>query len=292
MNLADVLEPTFSQPDVLEVTGVSAVTLQTWVNRRLIELAEQHPGTGRRRRYRLVDVARLAIMQQLTALHIGPSTAKAIAEEVTEGMASGRTWAADIVFVVSAPGPDPIIIRAEDEPKEPGHRGRVLVVGDPADVSVWNFDPSESELSGPDVDQARRRVALLETKNGTDRGVPLHSRAFQALARLPQRDGPVFRRPDGGPYATRRDGGGQIKTGFQAACRRAGIVGFTPHDCRHTWATWFYRQTRDLKALMELGGWKSERMVMRYVHVNPDHHRAAIDSLPHGAEPVQFKTGA
>ena len=195
MNLADVLEPTFSQPDVLEVTGVSAVTLQTWVNRRLIELAEQHPGTGRRRRYRLVDVARLAIMQQLTALHIGPSTAKAIAEEVTEGMASGRTWAADIVFVVSAPGPDPIIIRAEDEPKEPGHRGRVLVVGDPADVSVWNFDPSESELSGPDVDQARRRVALLETKMALIAACHFTPERFKPLPACPSATVPFFADP-------------------------------------------------------------------------------------------------
>ena len=33
----------------------------------------------------------------------------------------------------------------------------------------------------------------------------------------------------------------------------------------------FYGETHDLRALMELGGWKSERMVIRYTHVNPDH---------------------
>ncbi len=137
------------------------------------------------------------------------------------------------------------------------------------------------------VDLCRRRVMFLDTKNRTDRGVPLHLRAFEALANLPHREGTVFRRPDGGPYKRREYGGGQIKTAFRAACRRAGIENFRPHDCRHTWATWLYSETRDLRALMELGGWKSMAMVLRYTHVNPDHLRLAINSLPGGAQSVQ-----
>ncbi len=34
------------------------------------------------------------------------------------------------------------------------------------------------------------------------------------------------------------------------------------------------------RALLELGGWKSEHMVMRYTHVNPDHLVAAVNALP------------
>ena len=90
----------------------------------------------------------------------------------------------------------------------------------------------------------------------------------------------MFRRPDGHPYLRRRDGGGQVKTAFKGACRRAGIADFTPHDCRHTWASWFYAETPDIRALMELGGWKSLAMVERYTHLNPDHLAAAIDRLP------------
>ena len=40
-------------------------------------------------------------------------------------------------------------------------------------------------LDWANVDLPRRRVVFLNTKNGTDRGVPLHSRAFVALANLP-----------------------------------------------------------------------------------------------------------
>ncbi len=53
-----------------------------------------------------------------------------------------------------------------------------------------------------------------------------------------------------------------------------------PHDCRHTWPSWFYGATRDLRALMERGGRKSERMVFRSTHLNPDHLATAINRLP------------
>ena len=37
---------------------------------------------------------------------------------------------------------------------------------------------------------------------------------------------------------------------------------------------------------MELGGWKSVVMVMRYAHVNTEHLRDSIDQLPNGANLV------
>jgi len=44
---------------------------------------------------------------------------------------------------------------------------------------------------------------------------------------------------------------------------------------------------RDLAALMKLGGWKSERMVLRYAHVNVAHLAASIKALP-GESPGKF----
>jgi len=112
------------------------------------------------------------------------------------------------------------------------------------------------------------QVTFLDTKNGEHRSVPLHSRVANALRVLRHKQGRVFRTPSGLPYAEKDSGGGQIKTAFRGACRRAGIEDISPHDCRHTWATWHYAANRDLIALMKLGGWKSERMVLRYAHVN------------------------
>lgn len=138
------------------------------------------------------------------------------------------------------------------------------------------------------VDLKRGHVEFLKTKNGLARGVPLHPRLVASLASLKHRDGAVFRKPGtkckpiGDPYEEKDEGGGQIKTAFNGACRRAGITDFRPHDCRHTWATWHYRANRDLGALQKLGGWKTLSMVMRYAHTNVAEHAATINALPGG----------
>lgn len=137
-------------------------------------------------------------------------------------------------------------------------------------------------LDWANVDLGRAHVRFLDTKNGDPRGVPLHSRIVAELANLPHRNSAVFRRPDGQPYSAKDASGGQIKTAFRGACRRAGIDDFHPHDCRHTWATWHYQANRDLIQLMELGGWKSERMVLRYAHVNKANLAGSIEALPWG----------
>lgn len=132
-------------------------------------------------------------------------------------------------------------------------------------------------------------VVYLDTKNGESRGVPLHPTIVNALSRADDRTGAVFRRPDGKPYDKQSGQGGQIKTAFRAATRRAGLglmvddrwtTDITPHTCRHTWATWHYMAHRDLRLLMELGGWKQISMVQRYTHVNMTHHAPSIAALP------------
>jgi len=131
------------------------------------------------------------------------------------------------------------------------------------------------------------QVEFLDTKNGESRGVPLHPRVVAALANLEwDRKGAVFRRPAGKIRQAGRvwlayedrggEGGGQIKTAWAGMSRRAKIADFTPHDCRHTWATWHYQANRDLIGLMKLGGWKSLKMVERYAHVNTTHLAPSI----------------
>src|SRR3546814_16251065 len=79
----------------------------------------------------------------------------------------------------------------------------------------------------------------------------------------------VFLRPGQGgkkgapmvPYAdTEGRWGGQIKTAWNGACRRAELGDtiegkfkkwFTPHDLRDTWASWFYALSKD--ALLQIG---------------------------------------
>jgi integrase len=126
------------------------------------------------------------------------------------------------------------------------------------------------DLDWTDVDLAAGRAMFRHTKNGHDRPAGLPSAVIAALSALPYRDGRVFRRDDGQPYVDRhREEGGQIKTAFKGACRRAGIENLTPHDLRHTWASWLYAVTKDPMRVMVEGGWRQLSMVQRYAHLAP-----------------------
>lgn len=144
-------------------------------------------------------------------------------------------------------------------------------------------------LDWRDVDLERAHVTFRKTKNGEARGVPMPERVVDALGKLPNRKGEVFRRPDGLPYSRpegdddeNHSAGSRIKTAFRGACRRANIQDFHPHDCRHVFATWHYAKNRDLTALMKLGGWKNINSVSRYTHANVDEFRNTMDRMPGG----------
>src|SRR5205823_642396 len=90
------------------------------------------------------------------------------------------------------------------------------------------------------------------------------------LANLAHREGRVFRTPHGEYADHQRNYGGHIKTAWKGAIRRAGLAPeLTPHDCRHTWASWHYALNRDLLALKAEGGWSSVTLVERYAHLLP-----------------------
>ncbi len=160
----------------------------------------------------------------------------------------------------------------------------LLYTGARAGEAVW--------LPWSALDLANAHVSFIDTKNGESRGVPLHARVVATLANLAHRDGNVFRKPNGMPYAPLREftrkgtrtwdlsASDRIRKAFGGACTRAGVADFTPHDCRHTWATWHYAANRDLGALMRLGGWKTVAMVLRYAHVNVGELAHTIDKLP------------
>jgi len=142
-------------------------------------------------------------------------------------------------------------------------------------------------LDWSNVNLDKAQVTFVKTKNGDARSVPLHSRAVKVIAQLPHREGAVFRTQSGEPYSRPQgdadtSAGTRIGTAFKSACRRAGIADFRVHDCRHTWASWFYQATHDLTALQKLGGWKTASMVFRYAHTNVEEHAKSIENLPWG----------
>src|SRR5262245_35231283 len=82
--------PRYTQPEVLLVTRLKPAVLQTWINRGAIALAEQNPGTGRRRLYSRLDVVKLAIMRRLADLQIALAVSKEIAEVTANDLERGN----------------------------------------------------------------------------------------------------------------------------------------------------------------------------------------------------------
>jgi integrase len=193
------------------------------------------------------------------------------------------------------------------------------------------------ELDWSDVDLMTARVVFRGTKaealsnDARPRIARLPPAAVLSLANLPMREGRVFRRDDGEPYAdTGRYSGGQITSAWATACGRAGLPGqwvdrkqvrrfparwvraaphsksdkrvkrpgytridmiktfvpeVTPHDCRHSWATWFYCLSKDLLLLKDEGGWASLTVVERYAHLAPSDIAPAITEVWGGDHP-------
>jgi integrase len=171
-------------------------------------------------------------------------------------------------------------------------------------------------LDWADVDLARARVLLRDTKNGEDREAGLPPAAVAALATQTHRMGRVFRRDDGSdwPERTGQDAGAYEfdYDAWRALSEGAGLMVaavdgkgapaldgdgnpvmvpmFTPHAMRHSWATWFYALGRNLLALKTEGGWKDDRMVMRYTKLMNSAHEPDVALVWGGAHPRMVVT--
>ena len=120
-----------------------------------------------------------------------------------------------------------------------------------------------------------RRLAWIhadQNKSKKDLAVPLNDNAAEVLRRRWGQH-PEFVFTYAGHPIKRPD----ILT-WQRACKKAGIADFRWHDLRHTWASWHVQAGTSLQTLMELGGWSSYEMVLRYAHLAGEHlHSAAAN---------------
>jgi integrase len=123
-------------------------------------------------------------------------------------------------------------------------------------------------LEWANVDMQRR---VMWVKAGSAKakkaiGIPLNRDALDVLkAQQGKHTRWVFPNKKGKPYDRANN------HGFKAAQERAGIAPLSWHDLRHTWASWHVMAGTSLRALMELGGWRSIQSVLRYAHLSPEH---------------------
>jgi integrase len=112
-----------------------------------------------------------------------------------------------------------------------------------------------------------RRVAWLDpgtTKSGEGRGIPLNNDAVLALRSVQGQSDRWCFTFQGKPMTA-------IGAAWERSLAKAGIENFRFHDLRHTWASWHVMSGTNLQQLMELGGWRSYEMVLRYAHMAPEH---------------------
>ena len=136
-------------------------------------------------------------------------------------------------------------------------------------------------LKWDQVDLKARRIKVEKTKSGKVRFIPVNNALHNVLNRLGSENGQcpyVFFNPETmKPYV-------DMKKGFKAACRRAGIEGLRFHDLRHTFATRLVAKGADIETIRDLLGHHSIMVTQRYTHSNDDRKRAAVELLSGKAE--------
>ena len=70
-----------------------------------------------------------------------------------------------------------------------------------------------------------------------------------------------------------------------AICEECGVL-FDPYSLRHTFATRFYTETKDIFALQKVLGHADLKTLQRYVHVDEEHVREAMRKFEEGLRPV------
>lgn len=151
-------------------------------------------------------------------------------------------------------------------------------------------------LRKADVDLRAETITLganRPTKTNKPRTVPLTSQAVEALKSA----------IDAAPFGELvwPGEGGNLRNddrfALNAICVEANVKRFTLHVFRHTWATRLWAQFRDLRLIMDLGGWSNLKSVLVYTQVT-DAAREAVRafSLPvpslegHTARPTKRKS--
>jgi len=125
-------------------------------------------------------------------------------------------------------------------------------------------------LRWQDVSLTRRTLTIPRSKNGSARHVPLNRAALAALESLEKRTGSSGF-VCGGAVEPRR--------WFEPVVKAAGLIAFSWHCLRHTFASRLVMAGVDIRTVQELMGHKTISMTVRYSHLAPKHTLAAVERL-------------
>ena len=118
-------------------------------------------------------------------------------------------------------------------------------------------------------------VTLVYTKNNRVRKVPITQSLKEALLARAHSSGFVFgRNTDGMPSRVEI-----VSVQFCRLAKRLGLAGVSHHTLRHTAATAMLESGVPLRAVQEIGGLTSLRMLERYAHPSDAEKRRAVELM-------------
>src|SRR5882757_10514278 len=167
-----------------------------------------------------------------------------------------------------------------------------LRFGELAGLHWWRVDLDHGLIHVIETwDPADRKIKAYP-KGKKARAVPISNRCLEALSAM------LAHRPDhktcGLPHASGRcrsplvfktargaalDAHNFGRRQWADACERAGVEGATPHDMRHTYASWLRQAGVDLEQVQLLLGHASITTTARYSHIGDTHHAAVLAAL-------------
>lgn len=129
-------------------------------------------------------------------------------------------------------------------------------------------------------DQIRGNLIYLrETKTDMARQIPINDDLAECLRSIRTRK---MKQGIDSKFVICDEKGRRIKdirTSFNSALKRAGIMNFRPHDLRHTFASHFLMRTRDMKSLQEILGHTEMKTTMRYSHLLEGHKQDCMNQM-------------
>lgn len=135
------------------------------------------------------------------------------------------------------------------------------------------------KLTWVDIDFAKRRITLHETKNGERRVVPLVGKALELLKLHESK-----RRMDTVLVFPAQKGQNPqkpavLRSAWQKALDNAGVTNFRFHDLRHSCASYLAMNHASLAEIAEVLGHKTLQMVKRYAHLSEAHTTSVLESM-------------
>lgn len=123
------------------------------------------------------------------------------------------------------------------------------------------------------------------TKSRCDRVVPLHDKAVSLLGQIKLLDSPdgfLFCNSDGKPLKLRQYNRIYCKYYLQQREKYPDLPYYTPHNLRHSYATYMIQSGADIETLRALLGHVDIATTQRYVHSNLNQMYKATDNLKFG----------